>query len=465
MPDEQGLTSAFDGANLMVDLGAYWQNRAIASGTRGNITPNTETGIFAGNSLEVQVMAASSATGSNSGGLPSNPNLYSTVGVPSALQSIVTLNITSTATLGLPSVVLNAMANVSAQNTPIFGPPKANLGAQHQDSCSGWLGCAAQTWNSLAGDVVSGFAIVAAFLWSATIASVVFWANLVVAAASLYYEYVIQPTISTIERVGSVIVSALNALLNYIVSLVKAALAAVIDPIVNAAKSFDSNLGAAANATVADVNAGGSVTTAHAIAWASTFDGIALVGVGLGSVVAIAITLTAPFDLGAGFLLSLIVGLVPAIAMQFISGFPFGMATLTQQAVSALETSLGTPLSKNAWTAVAETVGIVAPTSDFFFAMVRSSENSFPESAALAMFTTMIVDLIVMALSFVAWVLHDAVLIITAVVLAAFALGLAAYDWKMYGKLPGLGTFADVSVLLGGIGAGGAGADLALYVG
>jgi len=41
---EKAYLTPFDGANLMVDLGAYWQNRAILSGTEGNITPATETG-------------------------------------------------------------------------------------------------------------------------------------------------------------------------------------------------------------------------------------------------------------------------------------------------------------------------------------------------------------------------------------------------------------------------------------
>ncbi|MGB6442415.1 MAG: hypothetical protein WBF81_03870, partial [Thermoplasmata archaeon] len=97
---EQGYLTGFDGANLMVDLGAYWQNRAIDTND-GTITPSTESGTPSGNPLEVQVMAATSATDANTGGLPSDPALYSTVGDPSALQSIVTLNVTSTATLDL----------------------------------------------------------------------------------------------------------------------------------------------------------------------------------------------------------------------------------------------------------------------------------------------------------------------------------------------------------------------------
>ena len=57
---EQGYLTGFHGTNLMVDLGAYWQNRSIGPG-HGNIS-SYETGVPAGNSLEVQVMAASSAT-------------------------------------------------------------------------------------------------------------------------------------------------------------------------------------------------------------------------------------------------------------------------------------------------------------------------------------------------------------------------------------------------------------------
>ncbi len=485
------------GTASLSDLACYWQNRAVSSSS--SVTPlcsahhSADKGSSVGSGLRMMLLNATpSSCIINCGTVPTNPSVESGADALPALGVLVALNITNTsmvyallagildnssggvngtfealqpyqiATLGLPSVVLNAMANVSAQNTPIFGPPKANLGAQHQDSCSGWLGCAAQTWNSLAGDVVSGFTVVAAFVWSATIVSVVFWANLVVAAASLYYEYVIQPTISTIERVGSVIVGALNALLNYIISLVKAALAAVINPIVNAAESFDSALGAATNASVADVAGGGSVTIAHAMAWAHSFDEIALIGSVLGSVIAIVITLTAPFELGANFLLGLIVGLLPTVASQLISGFPFGMATLTQSAVTALESSLGTPLSATAWTAVAELVGIAAPSGDFLFSLIKASENNFPEAVALSFFTTIIVEVIVVLFNVATWFIHVSAMVITALILAGFAGGLAAVEYPKYSAFPELATFASLSRILGIAGFGAACADFVL---
>ena len=86
---------------------------------------------------------------------------------------------------------------------------------------------------------------------------------------------------STLKTVASAMEWAWDQLVTYIYTLVKAALAAVIDPIVNAAQSFDSTLGAAANATVTDVSSGGNVTPAHAMAWARAFDPIAYMGPGL----------------------------------------------------------------------------------------------------------------------------------------------------------------------------------------
>ncbi|MGB7124036.1 MAG: hypothetical protein WBE40_04175, partial [Thermoplasmata archaeon] len=94
------LLTGFGGANLSVDLSAYWQDRAIASGP-GTIPGTTETGTPSSSDLQVNVMAAESTLANNTGGLPSNPSLYSTVGAPPAVQSVVTLNVTSTATLDL----------------------------------------------------------------------------------------------------------------------------------------------------------------------------------------------------------------------------------------------------------------------------------------------------------------------------------------------------------------------------
>ena len=103
---EQSLISGFSGSNYMVDLGAYWQNRAIAS-SPGNITPSTESGtprLLNGNQqnpLVVEVMAATGAASGNSGGTPTTPGLYNSSDTPPALQAIITLNVTSTDTLDL----------------------------------------------------------------------------------------------------------------------------------------------------------------------------------------------------------------------------------------------------------------------------------------------------------------------------------------------------------------------------
>ncbi|MHB1588705.1 MAG: IPT/TIG domain-containing protein, partial [Metallibacterium scheffleri] len=156
---EQGVLSGFHGANWMVDLGAYWQNRSIGSGP-GNLS-RYETGVSGGSQLEVQVMAAVSATSGNTGGLGSDPGVYSTVGAPSALQSIVTMNLTNTTMfdlllaglidnrsggsegvngtlqsvtdqvgfLGLDRVVVNAIANGTEPSDGLYGPPSSRFPA------------------------------------------------------------------------------------------------------------------------------------------------------------------------------------------------------------------------------------------------------------------------------------------------------------------------------------------------
>jgi hypothetical protein len=90
------LLDPFDGANLSVDLSAYWQNRSIVGtgtipvGTKGAGTPGNS-------SLAVNVTVATSTSSNNTGGVAANPALYDSIGAPPALQAIFTLNVSSTA--------------------------------------------------------------------------------------------------------------------------------------------------------------------------------------------------------------------------------------------------------------------------------------------------------------------------------------------------------------------------------
>jgi hypothetical protein len=485
---QRTLTADFGSSTPYIyDLAAYWQNRSV-SANPGNLTrlSKPETGIPGSSSLQIQVLAVQTASTKNYGGLQSDPTLYTSGDTPPALQAIVALNITSQSSLdlllsalltnttgsvngtlqtvtsqayslSLDPAVLSSLANVAVVGQGVFGPPPYS----HQSSSKGVWG---EFWNAVTSVMTNPLGTIyslGATVWNAGVAAYAYFNQLGQAILTLGGQ-LLGRVAGTLVSVGKMVVSALNVVLQYIISFVRAALAIVINPIIDAAKSFDSALGAATNATVSDVTGRGSVTTAHGMAWAQAFDQVAILGCGLGAVVAVAITLSAPFQLGAGFLLALIVGLLPTIASQLIAGFPFGMTTLTQSAVVALGNSMGNPLSGTAWTAAAESVGIVVPSGDFLFAMIKGSENSFPEAAALSLVTTMIVDVIVGLFNVVTWFIHTSAMVITALILAGFAAGISVLDYPKYAAFPELGTFAEVSRLLGVVGAGVAGADLAL---
>jgi hypothetical protein len=92
----QSLITPFGGSNLYIDLAAYWQNRAISTGSTGNFSNEGGTSKTSTNSVDI--VAVTSPPANNSGGLPSDPSLLnsSNANAPTAaVQSVITLNVTS----------------------------------------------------------------------------------------------------------------------------------------------------------------------------------------------------------------------------------------------------------------------------------------------------------------------------------------------------------------------------------
>ncbi len=362
---EQAYISGFGGSNLMVDLGAYWQNRAISSGP-GNITGSYETGtpqFINGNQpnpLVVQVLATSSATGSNSGGLPSNPTLYNGSDTPSALQSIVTLNITSTATfdlllaalldnttggansvngtlesvtyqvgfLGLNPTVLNGISNGTDPNDGLYGPP-ASVFPPPQPS--GFWG---NMWNAATSFVTNPLGTVLSLVdtvWNAATAAFTYLNHLAHEAVAVGAQ-ILARAASTLVSIGKTILSALDQLLNYLLQLVTSLLKTITQPISNAMKSYawsvESALGHAQNDTAAT----GTLEAGDANAvWTALSGPVFLVALGLGTVVVTALTVLSSIDIGPSFLVEVLVGLL--------------IGTLTGLAMEALLNTVGSAFS------------------------------------------------------------------------------------------------------------------------
>ncbi len=394
---EQGDLTSFGGSNLMVDLGAYWQNRAIADNS-GTLVLSSETGTPAGNSLEVQVMAATSASGSNTGGLASTPALYSSSNpAPPALQSIVTLNVSSTDTLdlllaalidnttggpnavngtfqsvtyqlgflGLDGPVINAIPNATEPGDGLYGPPASHFPPPPQPS--GW----GAFWNAVTSFVTNPLGTVLSLVstvWNAATAAFTYLNHLAHEAVAIGAQ-IAQRAAGALVSIGKIIVSALNALLDYIISLVKATLAPVIDPIVNAAQAYISSVEQAGGTAVADYSQHGAVSARNATAFWNALGGtVFLLALGVSIAVSVALTLLTAVTLGGSFLLGILIALIVSFAVPALPGglglsgfhvsgvFGSGAITALETAWQSTSSAIGTFTS--AWNAMADIAGL-----------------------------------------------------------------------------------------------------------
>jgi hypothetical protein len=500
---EQGYITDFDGANFMVDLGAYWQNRVINSGP-GNITGSTESGtpeylndnLSQPNPLTIQVMAAASATSANTGGLPSVPSLYSTVGNPSALQSIVTLNITSSDTfdlllaalidnttgganavngtlesvtyqvgfLGLNAAVVNAISNATEPSDGLYGAPASNF--PPPPAPSGW----GAFWNAVTSFVTNPLGTVLSLVsvvWNAATAAFTYLDHLAHEAAAISAE-VLARTAAAIVHVGQIIANALQELLSYMYTLVKNALASVINPIKDAAGGYVSSLGTTFNATVQDVvNGGGdngAVSESDAAHFLSALSGEVLVlSLAVGVATTVIFTLLTEFDLGASFMMGIFMTILTVGSLFAFSGL-VAAAALTAAATWEIDNFVNRTLSANEqtlsqvnWKAFAESLGFAGSITDTPLAIYLGVQEAEADNPLLLPGLAMTFDMVALIILGIAWVHSTGATVIIATIVSAVGLllsTLAANQARVEGGL-GLLSFVDL-----GLGATGLGASL-----
>jgi len=390
--NEQSLIDGFEGANWMVDLGAYWQNRVIASGP-GTITGATEGGTPSISNYQVQVATATTPAANNTGGLPSNPTLYNASDTPAALQSIVTLNVTSTdnldlllaglldnttggvngtfqgvttqvASLGLPQSVTFALANVTIPTQGLYGPPPNNQPPPPPPPPSSSLwGDFCNAVTSVVETVVGAIVSLPAIVYNSAVATYTYLNHIAHEAAAVGGA-VLQRTAAALEAVGKLILSALNALLQWIIiHVIDPALSAVIDPIEAGVGTYDSNMNGPLKQAWASENSSGSVGQVNAISFANAFvDGAPFeIAIGIGVVVTIALSLLTPFDLGPSFAVGIVIGLIAGAVLASIGSLS-GAAQLSGSAVDAIE-NLVNPIKSfpsTEWGTLAGVFGLLA---------------------------------------------------------------------------------------------------------
>ena len=349
-PSEQSLISGFGSTNPMVNLGAYWQNRAIANTSAGPLLSTAESGTplvvnSQYNPLVVQVLGAPNATASNMEGLPSNPSVYTSVGDPSAIQLIVTLNVTNTSTLdlllaalldnitggpiavngtfdsvtnylpslGLEPVVLDALANRVDVSEGLFGPPSTPLPSNYTSSFWG------EFWNAVSSVVTNPVGTIeslAGVVWNEATAAYAYAYYLRTEGLALGGEIVAR-TVAAAEHVGEEIASAMGAFLNWLYTLVKDALDAILAPLWNACVSYAQALVNDLGASYSDFGNYGYVPGADSQRFWSDFGGpIFITALVIAVTVEAVITLVEGFSLGAGFIVPILLSLVITAAMQ-----------------------------------------------------------------------------------------------------------------------------------------------------
>ena len=354
---EQSYLTGFVGANLMVDLGAYWQNRSIETGTAGNITPLTEAGTAAASNLELQVMAAPSATGSNTGGLPSNPTLYQDAGGnPSAVQTIVTLNVTSTTTLdlllaaildnttggpnavngtfqsvtyqvgflGLDATIANAVPNATELNDGLWGPPTSEAPSKQPSSLFGSF------WNAVTSFVTNPLGTVVSLMytvWDAAEAAAVYLDHLVSEANEVGAQIKAR-TAAAVVHAGTLLVSKLLEFLSWLITEVEELVSPEVDALADVDLSFTGSLASDLQEGMNDTFDGHALPISDANRYWKDFTGsIFLLAVSLSAVLEVALWLIMGFSLGAGFLAGAVVGVALSASLQHLLSGPQPIAS------------------------------------------------------------------------------------------------------------------------------------------
>lgn len=359
-------------------------------------------------------------------------------------------------TLGLSSNVLTALANSSIANGGAYGAPASE---SKSSTATPWYDVAATSlWNAVSG-VVSAVGKLVSVVWNAAIAAAAYLADAATALArDLGITALLSQTVTALRAIGSAMWTALQQLLQYIYGLVKAALAAVVSPIVDGVKGFASALGAAANATLLDENEGVSFTAAQGMEWADAIDPLAILGTAVAATIVIVLAILTPVDIGDSFLISIVLSLIPALALGLLSGLP-ATSSFSSQAVTTFEDSFSNSLSSEDWGTWAAVVAVWAPLGDLYAALMATMQDTVISGPpALSLLGSIVIDVIVFAISIVVWLSHLGPVAAAALFLAAYGAYYAAKS-LINPRLSLIKTYSTVSLILAAIGLGAASAD------
>ena len=445
-------SGAFGGLpqNGVVESG--YESRQVQAVFWVNVTTN---GNFSSNASEIEDLF---------GGLVLN----STGNMTGNLESVAP----ELGTLGLPSNVLSALANKTLRNDGSYAPPVWQQPPGQHNHKSFWQALGnfgSDIWNTLSGVAeVTGLTKVLSVVWNNLQASGAYIGN---ALTTLSNEVGLTRLASQLAAGLKVLASAMEWAWNQFVQwlihhVIDPPLNSVVGPILSAAAGFDSSNAAAGNRTILDIQTNGSVSPKDGLAWAHSMDTAGLLGDGLGTALVVALTLLLPIGLEASFLIGIFLGLLPAFAQN---AFPSGagdITVLTSQAVLSFGSHFSS-IPTTTWEAVAGSVAIGAAGSDLVLsniALVLKAKGAASGFAALAVLISTIVDIIVLAITIIDWAPSLPILEATALVFAGIGLASALLLGGFISKQLGA-AYAEVALILAGIGVGAAAADYYLHNG
>jgi hypothetical protein len=202
--------------------------------------------------------------------------------------------------LGLPSAVLAALANLTTTSDGLYGVPQ-DTGSSSPSSGSVW-GLLWNTFSGLVDTVIAAVHTVVSVVYNAAVATLHFFENLPQALAK-WGETAVARTVINLTAVGSALDTALNDLVAAVVSGIKLILSPITKPLEQMASSYYAALN--------------SSMDPNAVAFGNDLSGnFFLLALGLGTAMEIAIGVATPVDLGPSFLITIVIGLLITVALE-----------------------------------------------------------------------------------------------------------------------------------------------------
>jgi hypothetical protein len=436
---------------LILELEAYWQNRSIATGPGSFTLTKDETGVPSSSSLQVRALVVTSPPSNDTGGLLGYPNLYTEVARPAAVESIQTLNLTSTATLdlllsalltntsagvngtfqpitsqvqsiGFEPIILNALANASISGQGVYGPPPHSTQSHPANPWSSFWNAATSIVTNPVGTVLS----LAGVIWSSGVAAFAYFAELY-READVFLAHVLSRTVTALTAAGTEIVSALGQLVSLLKQIAEELVRPIISKIEGGVSGFDSGLGTPLGQAWNSVNGTGAVTSTEVNSLGTAFGGpLFAFGLGLGVAVTIALTLLMPFDVGPAFVIGIILGLIAGALVE--GGVILSdAAALSASAVRYIESVVNSTsvLPAKEWGAIAGIVGLVGAGGEIPWSWVVMAQAFKVEGGPAVAgdgAAVMAVAILALVVGLVAVASASAILLLFAFVLSTLAL-------------------------------------------